>query len=113
MQTERTFVIDRRVPGPAALLAMVGPQRGSLFALQSPHPLSTRRRARHAELQLDGEWTVRRESPAALTFVNGFDIVACPLRAHDEIAVGDAVFRFLEGAGVDEAAALLRTRYGL
>ncbi|MDQ3340323.1 MAG: hypothetical protein M4D80_34625 [Myxococcota bacterium] len=112
MQTERTFVIDRRVPGPAALLAMVGPQRGSLIPLVSPHPLATRRRARHAELQLDGQWTVRRENEAALTFVNGFDIVACPLRTHDEIALEHHVLRFLEG-DVDQTAALLRTRYGL
>ena len=114
MQTERTFVIDRRVPGPAALLALVGPQRGTLLPLTGPHPLATRRRARHAELQPDGEgWLIRRASPAALTFVNGFDVVACPLRTHDEIAVGDEVFRFLQGDDVDEMARLLRTRYGL
>jgi uncharacterized protein (TIGR02996 family) len=113
MQTERTFVIDRRVPGRAALLTMVGPDRGTLVPLATPHPLATRRRPRHAELQLEDTWLVRRESPAALTFVNGIDVVACPLRTDDEIAVADRVFRFLEGDDVDDMARLLRTRYGL
>lgn len=113
MQTERTFVIDRRVPGRAALLAMVGPQRGDLIPLDGPYALATRRRPRHAELQFDGTWIVRRASPAAPTFVNGFDIVACPLRTDDELAVGDQVYRFLEGTDVDAMAHRLRTRYGL
>ena len=115
IQTQRTFVIDRRgSPEPAALLAMVGPQRGDLRVVERPsHPLATRKRDRHAELQYElGHWVIRRYNATAHTFVNGYDVTQCPLRHLDEIAVGEHVYRFLEG-DVGAAAAQLRTRYGL
>ncbi len=108
-QTERMFVVDRHLPGDAALLAMTGPERGTLIPLAPPAYVV---RARHAELQFDGLWTVRRYDARTLVFVNGYDVVACTMRSLDEIAVRDRVYRFLEG-DVETMAQLLRTRYGL
>ena len=109
LQTARVFVVDESTPGDAALLAMTGPERGTLIPLVTPHVV----RARHCELHRDRSgWTARRYDARTLVFVNGYDVVACPMRSLDELAVRDRVYRFVEGDVATEAA-LLRTRYGL
>lgn len=99
--TRRFAVVDRVRDGEAGLLEMVGPGRGALHPMS--HPIA-------AHLHDLAGWTVTRVTKRV--FVNGHDVMRCPLRSLDELAVGERVYRFLQG-DVPALAAQLRTRYGL
>lgn len=99
--TQRFAIVDRTHAGDAALLELVGADRGTLHPMS--HPIAAR-------LQDLGGWVVTRV--AKRVFVNGHDVALCPLRSLDELAIGERVYRFLQG-DVAVLAAQLRTRYGL
>lgn len=120
--TERRIIIDRRPRGgPAALVTMVGKTLGEVIPIDQ-WPLTIGRAAdarvrltgdvapRHAELwPFDGGWGIRGVDRDV--YVNGHAMPAAPLRTSDELAVGDHVFRFIEG-DVDGHLVRLRARYG-
>jgi uncharacterized protein (TIGR02996 family) len=99
--TQRFAIVDRAPPGDAGLLELVGPERGTLHPMT--HPI-------HGLLQELGGWFVTRITKRV--FVNGHDVTLCSLRSLDELAIGERVYRFLQG-DVPALAAQLRTRYGL
>jgi hypothetical protein len=99
--TQRFAIVDHAHAGDAALLELVGPDRGTAHPMS--HPIA-------ALLQELGGWIVTRVTKRV--FVNGHDVMRCPLRSLDELAVGERVYRFLQG-DVPALADELRTRYGL
>ena len=123
----RRFVVDPpRVEQPAALLMMAGRRRvppGTVIPLAAYFSIG---RDAVNDLVLDGpeiarrqaelwrevySWHVRRVG-ASWIFVNGHAVPEMQLRCGDELAIGQHVFRFLEG-DVDQLAGELRTRFGL
>ncbi len=117
----RTFVIDKRPRvDRSELLVVVGRgehRPGTVIAIdRRPFRIGRSKRSRlrldarevtmqHCEIDLRGDWRVR----GGPVHVNGHWLAECRLRSMDELAIGDHVFRFLEGDRADA----VRARYGL
>jgi len=129
-QTQRHFVVDTSLPGPAGLVMMSGTfgiPPGRLFPLPPDRRWFRVGRRAHMDLTLshrtiakgharlhpsDGRWEVRDLSSNMGTFVNGHRIDVCPLRPGDELAFGEVEMRFVSG-DIEAQTSELRARFGL
>jgi len=121
-QLEQVDRIERTRGQPTIRLVVVGRAHkpGTAVAIEpTPFRIGRSKRAhlriedsgvtmRHLEIYRPNDWRTRGDNTG---YVNGHSIQNCQLRSMDELAIGDHVFRFLEGDGalVDRT----RARYGL